>query len=51
MKIRQTPLRKLPVGIQSFEKLLPYAADGKQVVKVGVSFDAIQRNLGEWLVV
>lgn len=30
--------------------LLPYAADGKQLVKVGVSFDAEQRNLGEWII-
>ncbi|MDO4162920.1 MAG: ATP-binding protein [Bacteroides sp.] len=29
--------------------LLPYAADGRQLVKVGVSFNAEQRNLGEWL--
>ena len=30
--------------------LLPYEADGRQLVKVGVSFDAEERNLGEWLV-
>ena len=28
--------------------LIPYAADGRQVVKVGVSFDAQERNVGEW---
>ena len=27
--------------------LLPYTSDGRQPVKVGVSFDAEQRNLGE----
>lgn len=30
--------------------LLPYEADGRQVIKVGVSFDAEERNLGEWLI-
>lgn len=30
--------------------LLPYQADGRQLVKVGVSFDAEERNLGEWMV-
>ena len=31
--------------------LLPYTADGRQLVKVGVSFDKETRNLGEWLIV
>ena len=31
--------------------LLPYTADGRKLVKVGVSFDKEKRNLGEWLVV
>lgn len=30
--------------------LIPYIVDGRQVVKVGVSFDAEKRNLGEWLI-
>lgn len=30
--------------------LLPYEADERQLVKVGVSFDAEERNLGEWLI-
>jgi len=25
--------------------------DGRRLVKVGVSFDAAKRNLGEWLIV
>ena len=29
----------------------PYGAHGRKLVKVGVSFDAEQRNLGEWLIV
>ena len=29
----------------------PYGADGRKLVKVGVSFDAELRNLGEWLIV
>ena len=30
--------------------LIPYSVDGRQLVKVGVSFDKQTRNLGEWLV-
>ncbi len=30
--------------------LLPYTADGRRLVKIGVSFDAAKRNLGEWLI-
>ena len=30
--------------------LIPYTADEREVVKVGVAFDAATRNLGEWLV-
>lgn len=30
--------------------LLPYTVDGRQLVKIGVSFDAEKRNLGEWLI-
>jgi hypothetical protein len=29
---------------------IPYEADGRQVVKVGVEFDKATRNLGRWLV-
>ena len=31
--------------------LLPYTVDGRRLVKVGVSFDAGKRNLGDWLIV
>ena len=31
--------------------LIPYAADGRQLVKVGASFDPATRNVGEWKVV
>jgi hypothetical protein len=30
--------------------LLPYEADGRKLVKVGVSLNPEERNLGEWLV-
>lgn len=30
--------------------LIPYTADGRQLVKVGVSFDKEKRNLDEWLI-
>lgn len=28
--------------------LIPYTADGRELVKVGVSFNAEERNIGEW---
>lgn len=31
--------------------LIPYTADGRQLVKVGVSFDKAKRNIGDWTVV
>ena len=30
--------------------LLPYAADGRKVFKIGVEFDAAERNLGRWII-
>lgn len=30
--------------------LLPYTADRKHLVKVGVAFDAATRNLGDWII-
>ena len=30
--------------------LIPYEADGRRLVKVGVQFDKKKRNLGRWLV-
>lgn len=36
--------------IDEKEYLIPYISDGCQLVKVGVSFDAEKRNLGEWLI-
>jgi hypothetical protein len=30
--------------------LIPYSADGRRLVKVGVSFDAEERNIGEWII-
>ena len=29
--------------------LVPYTADGRQLVKVGVEFDREQRNIGKWI--
>lgn len=37
--------------IDSKGYLIPYTADERQLVKVGVSFDAGERNVGEWKVV
>ena len=30
--------------------LVPYTADGRKLVKVGVSFSAAERNLNHWLI-
>lgn len=30
--------------------LIPYTVDGRQLVKVGVEFDAAERNLGRWII-
>lgn len=30
--------------------LIPYTADGRQMIKVGVNFDAGERNLGDWII-
>lgn len=30
--------------------LIPYTADGRKLIKVGVSFDAAKRNIGEYIV-
>ncbi|MDR2921500.1 MAG: PD-(D/E)XK nuclease domain-containing protein, partial [Tannerella sp.] len=30
--------------------LIPYTVDGRKLVKVGVNFNAEERNIGEWLV-
>lgn len=30
--------------------LIPYTADGRRLVKVGVGFDPATRNLGEWMI-
>jgi Protein of unknown function (DUF1703)./Predicted AAA-ATPase. len=30
--------------------LIPYTADGRKVFKIGVNFDAKERNIGEWVV-
>jgi hypothetical protein len=37
--------------IDDKDYLLPYTADGRKLVKIGVGFDAEKRNLGEWLIV
>lgn len=30
--------------------LIPYSADGKRLVKVGVNYDSDQRTIGEWII-
>ena len=30
--------------------LIPYSADGKRLVKVGINYDSEQRTIGEWIV-
>ena len=39
------------MALQQIEEkgyLIPYIADGRKLIKVGVSFDQNERNLGEW---
>jgi len=31
--------------------LLPYNIDNRQLVKIGISFDSVERNIGEWKIV
>ena len=31
--------------------LIPFTADGRRLVKIGVEFDAAERNLGRWIIV
>ena len=31
--------------------LIPYSADGKRLVKVGVNYDSDKRTIGEWKIV
>ena len=31
--------------------LIPYSADGKRLVKVGVNYDCQKRTIGEWKIV
>lgn len=31
--------------------LIPYTADGRRLYKIGVNFDTVQRNLGEWKII
>ena len=28
--------------------LIPYSAEGKRLIKVGVSYDSLKRTIGEW---
>lgn len=30
--------------------LIPYHAEGKRLIKIGVNFDSKQRTLGEWVI-
>ncbi len=30
--------------------LIPYSADGKRLVKIGVNYDSNQRTIGDWII-
>ena len=30
--------------------LIPYSAEGKRLVKVGINYDSQQRTLGDWII-
>lgn len=36
---------------KSLQYALPYEADGRKVVKVGVNFDSETRTIGEWKII
>ena len=31
--------------------LIPYSAEGKRLIKVGVNYDSLKRTIGEWRIV
>ena len=37
--------------IDSKQYTIPYQADGRRIVKVGVNFDSATRTIGEWKIV
>ena len=37
--------------IDDKEYLLPYSVDHRQLMKIGVSFDSVERNLGKWKII
>jgi hypothetical protein len=37
--------------IDSKQYAIPYQADGRRIVKVGVNFDSATRTIGEWKIV
>ena len=30
--------------------LIPYTAEGKRLVKVGINYDSTQRTIGDWII-
>ena len=30
--------------------LIPYSAEGKRLIKVGVNYDSTQRTIGDWII-
>lgn len=49
-KFDGTP-REALAQIDSKQYAIPYRADGRKVVKVGVNFDSATRTIGEWIVI
>lgn len=51
-EVRIGMLRSLSPNYLSDEKgyLIPYSANGKKLVKVGVNYDSVQRTIGEWII-
>ncbi len=41
---------KYPIGVQidTKEYMLPFAADGRKLYKIGVGFSSEKRSLSEW---
>jgi hypothetical protein len=44
------PAEKALAQINNNDYLLPWKESGKQLFKIGISFDGEKRNIGEWVV-
>ena len=48
--LNQVKLEEALAQINSKQYAIPYQADHRKVVKVGVNFDSSTRTIGEWVI-